>query len=117
VAYDVASHANRAQLTGRDVFIYQLGDHDPSGVDAWRDFRDKVTGFLGGPMGVEDLYFERLAVTPEQIDTMSLPTRPTKGTDPWNFGLAASWPWGHHATGAGSVILLSASQRSRSLTL
>lgn len=31
----------------RHIFLYQLGDHDPSGVDAWRDFREKVVGFLG----------------------------------------------------------------------
>ena len=31
----------------KTVYIYQLGDHDPSGVDAWRAFRERVTGFLG----------------------------------------------------------------------
>jgi hypothetical protein len=30
----------------REVYIYQLGDHDPSGVDAWRAFREGVVGFL-----------------------------------------------------------------------
>jgi hypothetical protein len=31
----------------RRVYVYQLGDHDPSGVDAWRSFREGVAGFLG----------------------------------------------------------------------
>lgn len=31
----------------RTVCVYQLGDHDPSGVGAWRDFQRKVVGFLG----------------------------------------------------------------------
>jgi hypothetical protein len=31
------------------TFIYQLGDHDPSGLDAWRAFRERVVGFLGTP--------------------------------------------------------------------
>lgn len=31
----------------RSVHVYQLGDHDPSGVDAWRAFRESVVGFLG----------------------------------------------------------------------
>jgi len=30
---------------GKTTFVYQLGDHDPSGVDAWRDFKAKVRGF------------------------------------------------------------------------
>jgi hypothetical protein len=31
----------------RTVVVYQLGDSDPSGVDAWRSFRETVAGFLG----------------------------------------------------------------------
>ncbi|CAN5232804.1 hypothetical protein BH20ACT5_BH20ACT5_14090 [soil metagenome] len=31
----------------REIFVYQLGDHDPSGLDAWRAFRVSVAGFLG----------------------------------------------------------------------
>jgi hypothetical protein len=65
------------------VFIYQLGDHDPSGVDAWRAFTDKVFGFVAERYGDAEswLHFERLAVTAAQITTMNLPTRPTKQTD------------------------------------
>jgi hypothetical protein len=37
----------------RNVFVYQLGDHDPSGVDAWRAFRERVAGFLGEPVTAE----------------------------------------------------------------
>lgn len=59
------------------VFVYNLGDHDPSGVDCWRDFRSKVTSFAPSA----DLTFERLAVTPEQIERLRLPTRPTKRSD------------------------------------
>lgn len=31
----------------RTVYVYQLGDHDPSGIDAWRAFRERVVSFLG----------------------------------------------------------------------
>lgn len=62
----------------RPVFVYQLGDHDPSGVDAWRDFTKKVRAFASGA----EVYFCRLAVTPEQIGELSLPTRPTKAATP-----------------------------------
>jgi hypothetical protein len=66
-----------------EVFIYQLGDHDPSGVDAWRAFTAKVTGFVDEHYTdtADWLHFERLAVTPEQITAMGLPTRPTKQAD------------------------------------
>ncbi|MDP9460819.1 MAG: hypothetical protein M3Q22_11425, partial [Actinomycetota bacterium] len=68
-----------AELLSRHkpTILYQLGDHDPSGVDAWRSFAAKVTEFAPD----KDVTFERLAVTPEQVIAWSLPTRPTKSTD------------------------------------
>jgi hypothetical protein len=33
-------------LRGKNTWVYQLGDHDPSGVGAWRAFRASVCGFL-----------------------------------------------------------------------
>jgi hypothetical protein len=61
----------------KTTYVYQLGDHDPSGVDAWRSFQERVSGFAPHA----DVVFERLAVTPEQIDEYDLPTRPTKRSD------------------------------------
>jgi hypothetical protein len=58
--------------------IYQLGDHDPSGVAAWDDIQHKLRDFVYDDI---ELIFERIAVTPEQIITMRLPTRPTKLSD------------------------------------
>jgi hypothetical protein len=58
--------------------IYQLGDHDPSGVDAWRHIQGKLREFVDDDI---DVTFERIAVTPEQIDELDLPTRPTKKSD------------------------------------
>lgn len=63
--------------TWKPTIMYQLGDHDPSGVDAWRNFADKVAAFAPDA----DVTFERLAVLPEQITLWNLPTRPTKRTD------------------------------------
>ncbi len=62
---------------GKTTFVYQLGDHDPSGVDAWRSFGERVRGFTTR----SDVEFERIAVTPEQIAALNLPTRPTKASD------------------------------------
>jgi hypothetical protein len=68
----------------KTTFVYQLGDHDPSGVDAWRDFREKVVGFA--PSAAVE--FERLAVTREQIAELQQPTRPTKNSDTRSRGFA-----------------------------
>jgi len=58
--------------------IYQLGDHDPSGVAAWDDIQRKLRDFVDDHI---DVTFERIAVTPEQITELDLPTRPTKQSD------------------------------------
>jgi len=59
------------------TYLYQLGDHDPSGVDAWRNFEEKVRGFVPDAK----VTFERIAVLPEQIESLNLLTRPTKKSD------------------------------------
>lgn len=68
------------EITGdaKPAIIYQLGDHDPSGVAAWEDTKRKLRSFI--PPHI-DLTFERIAVSPEQIDELGLPTRPTKQSD------------------------------------
>jgi len=78
------SVAEELRHTTWPVYFYQLGDHDPSGVDAWRAFQERVATFA--PRA--DIRFERLAVTPAQIEEWDLPTRPTKVTDSrsGNFG-------------------------------
>jgi hypothetical protein len=58
-------------------FLYYLGDHDPSGVDIPRNVEARLREFAPDV----DLTFERIAVTPEQIAEMNLPTRPTKRSD------------------------------------
>jgi len=64
--------AQQIKRIGKPTFVYHLGDHDPSGVKAAEDIRDKLKGF-----GC-NVYFERLAITEDQIDDYALPTRPTK---------------------------------------
>ena len=63
---------------GNPAVIYQLGDHDPSGVAAWDDIQRKLRDFVDADI---DVTFERIAVTPEQIVEMELDTRPTKQSD------------------------------------
>ncbi len=92
-AWSVAQSVRYAFVRGKRVFIYDLGDHDPSGVDAWRAFADRVAELVFESDALHEgrrwpitqwrdrLHFERVAVTEQQITELGLPTRPTKGTD------------------------------------
>jgi hypothetical protein len=61
---------------GKDVVIYYLGDHDPSGVDIARNVAQRLGEFANAYID-----FRRVAVTEDQIAEFNLPTRPTKHTD------------------------------------
>jgi hypothetical protein len=71
------STAREISTVGKPTFIYQLGDHDPSGVAAWEHVQTALRGFAP----YADITFERIAVTEDQIDKYRLPTRPTKTSD------------------------------------
>jgi len=61
----------------RPVFIYHLGDYDPSGVNAG----EKIEETLRELAPDADITFERIGVTKWQIEALKLPTRPTKTSD------------------------------------
>ena len=71
------SAADAIEAQGKPAFLYYLGDHDPSGLEIPRTIEARLRRFA--PKAV--IHFERVAVTPEQIKSMYLPTRPTKKTD------------------------------------
>jgi hypothetical protein len=79
-ARQAAGHIRWAVYRDKAVHVYQLGDHDPSGVPAWESFAERVRGFLGNDQ--DGVHFERLAVLPWQMQEWRLPTRPTKAKDP-----------------------------------
>lgn len=61
---------------GKNVVILYLGDFDPSGVDICRDLQSRFE-----TLGIIP-YFERLALTKEQIIQFNLPHMPLKENDP-----------------------------------
>jgi hypothetical protein len=71
------SAADQMSEEDRPCYVYYFGDHDPSGLDISRKVEQDLRGFAPDV----DLYFERVAVTPEQIEEWELPSRPTKKTD------------------------------------
>lgn len=72
-------HSAARDLSERGVpaWIYQIGDHDPSGVDVARQVQRRLCQFAPEV----EIHFERLAITPAQIGDWKLPTRPTKKSD------------------------------------
>lgn len=81
-----AQWINKALSKGKRVFIYNMGDHDPSGVGAWDSMKDRLVEWIDDVYRVE---FERIAVTPWQIREWSLPSRPTKQSDSRSKGFDA----------------------------
>jgi hypothetical protein len=74
--YGASQTFREAEANGKEVTIFHLGDYDPSGHAA----ADAIERTLIEDFGC-DLNFVRLAVRREQIERLSLPTRPTKKTD------------------------------------
>jgi hypothetical protein len=61
--------------------VLHIGDHDPSGVHVFSSIAEDVQAFTAA-FGANTIpLFTRLAVTPEQITTLGLPTAPPKETD------------------------------------
>jgi hypothetical protein len=69
--------AMRITESRKPAHLYYFGDFDPSGVDITRAVEEGIREL--GPDA--DIEFERVAVTEDQIQSMRLPTRPTKGSD------------------------------------
>jgi len=104
--WSAAKDAVAAHGAGKTVVILHVGDFDPSGVDIFRDVEETLrvysTAILVGRSvdhirkyvdvqgereshsieAITDwLDFERLALTQDQVDQYSLPTRPPKASD------------------------------------
>ncbi|MEO8631063.1 MAG: hypothetical protein ABI612_23640 [Betaproteobacteria bacterium] len=61
----------------KPAYIFHLGDHDPSGVNAAKKIEETLSELAPDA----EIHFERLAVLPWQISEWNLPTRPTKQSD------------------------------------
>jgi hypothetical protein len=66
-----------AAKRGKDSYIYQFGDHDPSGVLIPQTIERRLHETCER-LDVQGPIVERVALTEEQIDEHNLPTRPTK---------------------------------------
>jgi hypothetical protein len=62
---------------GKDAYIYQFGDHDPSGVLIPKSIERRLDEMCE-QLGCDPPIVERVALTRAHIAEFSLPTRPTK---------------------------------------
>jgi hypothetical protein len=72
-AREIAGAAN----AGKQTYIYQFGDHDPSGVLIPQTIERRLDQ-LCEKFDCQPPIIERVALTEEQIEEFNLPTRPTK---------------------------------------
>lgn len=71
------STAETLEAQDKPCYLYQFGDHDPSGVGIQQNIETRLRQFAPSA----EIHFERVAVTESQIEDWNLPTRPTKATD------------------------------------
>lgn len=73
---DTYLHASAEAMRhrGKPAYIFQFGDHDPSGVWISRKIEEGLRTHAPGA----EIHFRRMAVTLDQIEEWSLPSRPTK---------------------------------------
>jgi hypothetical protein len=75
-AFDAAKNLEAVGVD-KNVFVYHLGDSDPSGEDAARDVEAKLRRYAPDT----EIHFKRIAVLDEQIERWDLPLRPNKPGD------------------------------------
>lgn len=75
--HESADRFRKAQDEEKVLYLFYLGDHDPSGEDMVRDIRDRMEMFE-----IEQLEVEKVALTMPQIKQYDPPPNPAKLTDP-----------------------------------
>jgi hypothetical protein len=87
-AYEAAMDIDAHWQMGIKTYVYHLGDFDPSGMQAAETLNETLNRHA--PEG--SFEFEQLAVFPDQIEQLGLPTRPTKKTDTRYRWFSERWP-------------------------
>jgi hypothetical protein len=75
--YRSFSHIHDAAMADKESFIYQFGDHDPTGCLIPETIKRRLGEFCA-QYRIEPPVVERIALTEAQIAEYRLPTRPTK---------------------------------------
>lgn len=67
--------------SGKEVTIFHLGDHDPSGIDMTRDNDDRLAMFIAPDADPGSITVKRLALNIDQVKKHRPPPNPVKFTD------------------------------------
>src|SRR6516225_780469 len=73
--HGTAEEIRKAEEAGKFTYIYQFGDHDPSGVLIPRTIKSRLDEMCERS-GCTGPIIQRVALTEEQISEFNLPTRP-----------------------------------------
>jgi hypothetical protein len=77
-----AKYEAAKRLEDEDAVVLHVGDLDPSGVAMFDSLEDDIQAFLRDLSSGGCVRFERVVLTPEQMERYALPTAPPKKTDP-----------------------------------
>jgi hypothetical protein len=75
--YEAGQRFDEAGHDGKELHLFYLGDHDPSGIDMTRDITDRIDLFCYG----RDIEVHRLALNMDQVNEWNPPKNPAKETD------------------------------------
>lgn len=75
-AWRAGQRFEQAAENGKDLVLFHLGDHDPSGIDMTRDNQERLELYSGQFVTVK-----RLALNMDQIEKYAPPPNPAKLTD------------------------------------
>lgn len=75
--YEAGKRIANALRVGRQVHLFYLGDHDPSGIDMTRDIRERLGMFAKS----KRIKVHRLALNYDQVEQWQPPENPAKETD------------------------------------
>jgi hypothetical protein len=76
--YEASKRIIAAFQDGKEVHLFYLGDHDPSGIDMTRDIKDRLALFTYDSVRIETV---RLALNWDQVEQWQPPENPAKETD------------------------------------
>jgi len=76
--YEAGKRIGEAFEDNKEVHLFYLGDHDPSGIDMTRDIKERLDLFTYGAINIRTI---RLALNYDQVEQWQPPENPAKESD------------------------------------
>jgi len=75
--YEIGKRLDDKRSEGKQIRVFYLGDHDPSGIDMTRDVEERLKMYSR----LDDIEVVRLALNWDQVEQWQPPENPAKETD------------------------------------